>query len=116
MRFKGLKCRLRTSNESIKTKNCQSRRGRFGATKQNIQFLEEGKIGCRFFYPRWFKFAVIFLIKYHHSFIPDFHSTSLMHFVYNYAQIPCIAKYKIHTLDCWIQSSSANPFLVTMVL
>ena len=99
----------------LKTKNCQSKLGRFEATKKAMQFPEEGKFGCRFFYPHWFMFAIISLIKYHHSFKPDFHSTSLC-FVYNYVQFFCVAKkYRIHTL-VWIQPFPTNPFLITVEL
>lgn len=49
----------------LKTKNYRSMLGRFEATKKAIQFPEEGKFGCRFFYPHWFMFAIISLIKYH---------------------------------------------------
>lgn len=56
------------------------------------------------------KSSTISLIKDHPSFIPDFHSTSFMCFLYSYTQILCLEKYRIHIPNFWILSCSTNLF------
>lgn len=65
MRFKVLKYRLRTSNERIETKICQSRSRGLKATKETS--VPRKKVGHRLFYTYLLKSFTISLIKNHYS-------------------------------------------------